>query len=246
MDHQGNNMRVQVLQHVPFEGPGSIADWCIAGGHALSVTPMYSPGVELPAIAGIDLLVIMGGPMNVYDDEIHPWLTAEKEFIRTYLAKEKPVLGICLGAQLLALCCGASVGRAAYPEIGWFTVSTTPAAAAFPWLHSLLAGQPLLFHWHGDRFEIPAGADNLVMTAANDNQAFVLCGGRVVGLQFHPEITPVLLEQMVAEGRHELRANGFVQSAGAIIAGAQYRPAGVIMRGVLDHFAKYFSIFGGL
>jgi GMP synthase-like glutamine amidotransferase len=241
MDHQRNHMRVQVLQHVPFEGPGSIADWCVAGGHALNITHLYSSGMELPGVAGIDLLVIMGGPMNVYDDEIYPWLPVEKEFIRAFLATEKLVLGICLGAQLLALCCGAAVGRAAHPEIGWFPVSPTPAAEAFPWLHAVLASEPTLFHWHGDRFDLPVGAENLVTTAANDNQAFVLGGGRVVGLQFHPEVTPVLLEQMVAEGRHELQAAGFVQSAEAIVAGAQYRKSGVVMRGVMDHLVGYFS-----
>ncbi|HLZ89445.1 MAG TPA: type 1 glutamine amidotransferase, partial [Puia sp.] len=219
-------MRVHVLQHVLFEGPGSIADWCVAGGHALSVTPLYSAGGVLPDVEVVDLLVIMGGPMSVYDDEVHPWLATEKEFIRAFLETEKPVLGICLGAQLLAVCCGARVGRAIHTEIGWFPVSPTPAAAAFPWLDSLLASRPVLFHWHGDRFEIPAGAENLVSTEANDNQAFVLLGGRVVGLQFHPEMTPVLLEQMLAEGRHELRVSDFVQTEDSMITGAEYRDAG--------------------
>ena len=232
-------MRVHVLQHVPFEGPGSIADWCVAGGHALNITPLFIPNNALPETAAVDLLVNMGGPMSVYDEQIHPWLAAEKEFIRTFLTTGKPVLGICLGAQLLALCCGATVGRAAHPEIGWYPVSPTPAAAVFPWLNALLANRPVLFHWHGERFEIPAGAENLAETDANDNQAFILGEGRIVGLQFHPEMTPVLLEQMVAEGRHELVAGGFVQSADAIGAGAEYRKSGVVMRGVLDHLAKY-------
>jgi len=228
-------MNVHVLQHVPFEGPGSIEDWCVAGGHSLRITPLYSPGMVLPAIADIDLLVIMGGPMNVYEDHIYPWLGAEKAFITAFLRSGKPVLGICLGAQLLALCCGAAVGWAAQVEIGWFPVEPTPAAAAFPWLNTLLARRPVLFHWHGDQFEIPAGASNLVSTSANGNQAFVLEGGRVVGLQFHPEVTPGLLEQMVAEGRDELTPSPFIQSAREMGSGAAYRDAGRVMRGVLNH-----------
>jgi len=228
-------MNVHVLQHVPFEGPGSIEDWCVAGGHSLRVTPLYAPEAALPAIADVDLLVIMGGPMNVYEDAIYPWLVAEKHFITSFLRSGKPVLGICLGAQLLALCCGAPVGRAAQVEIGWFPVEPTPAAADFPWLNTLLANRPVLFHWHGDRFDIPAGASNLVSTKANDNQAFVLEGGRVVGLQMHPEVTPGLLEQMVAEGRDELTTSAFIQSAEEICAGAAYRDAGMVMRGVLNH-----------
>lgn len=230
-------MNVHVLQHVPFEGPGSIEDWCVASGHTLSITHLYSPGMILPDAETIHLLVIMGGPMNVYDDAVFPWLPAEKAFITTFLRTKKPVLGICLGAQLLALCAGASVGRAAHLEIGWFPLEPTPAATAFPWLQSLLADRPVLFHWHGDRFDIPPGAANLVTTKANDNQAFALEGGRVIGLQFHPEVTPGLVEQMVAEGREELVLSPFVQSADAISANAAYREAGVVMRRVLHHLS---------
>jgi GMP synthase-like glutamine amidotransferase len=191
----------------------------------------------LPSPEGIHLLVIMGGPMNVYDDAVFPWLGLEKAFITSFLRTKKPVLGICLGAQLLALCAGASVGRATHLEIGWFPVEPTPAAAAFPWLQALLASRPVLFHWHGDRLDIPAGASNLVTTKANDNQAFALDGGRVIGLQFHPEATPGLVEQMVAEGREELQESSFVQTADAIAANAAYREAGVVMRGVLNHLS---------
>ncbi len=229
-------MNVYVLQHVPFEGPGPIADWCIARDHVLHITPLYAAVTVLPDVSHIDLLVIMGGPMNVYDDAVYPWLVAEKQFIKTFLDTGKPVLGICLGAQLLAVCSGGAVGQAQHTEIGWFPVEPTSAAAAVPWLYPLLVKRPVLFHWHGDRFTIPAGAENLVTTEANDNQAFLLNDGRVVGLQFHPEVTPVLLQQMMAEGRHELRAGGFIQSATRIIEEAAYEEAASMMRAVLDHF----------
>lgn len=232
-------MNVHILQHVSSEGPGSIEDWCLANGHTMSVTPLYMPAVALPDISVVDLLVVMGGPMSVYDDGIFPWLVSEKMFIRDFLATGKPVLGICLGAQLLAVCSGVRVERALHPEIGWFRVSPTPAAVALPWFRSLLARQPVLFHWHGDRFEIPHGAANLAITEANDNQAFVL-GGHAVGLQFHPEMTPALLEQMVAEGRRELNGGRFVQSEEAIIGQAAYRESGSVMRGVLDYLEQIY------
>jgi len=191
----------------------------------------------LPDVHAIDLLVIMGGPMNVYEEDKHPFLVREKDFIHAFLAINRPVLGICLGAQLLAVCCGAKVGGAPHLEIGWFPVRPANAAHGYPWLYSLLASEPVLFHWHGDRFDIPMDDDNMAMTDANDNQAFVLAEGRVIGLQFHPEVTPTLLEQMVAEGRNELLPGGFVQSAEAIVSGAEYRDAGMVMRGVLEHLA---------
>ena len=232
-------MNVHVFQHVSFEGPGSIADWCFANGHVLSITPLYAAGVVFPEPDAVDLLVIMGGPMSVYDDALYPSLAGEKAFISTFLRTSKPVLGICLGAQLIALCSGVPVGRAAHPEIGWYPVSPTPAAAAFPWLYSLLESRPMLFHWHGDRFGIPPGAVNLASTEANDNQAFVLNDGLVVGLQFHPEMTPELLEQMVAEGRHELQVGGFIQSAVAIMEGAMFGVSRVVMWAVLDHLLPH-------
>ena len=228
-------MNVHILQHVTFEGPGAIADWCIANGHQINIHLLSAPRMVLPDVEDVDLLVIMGGPMNVYDEDTHPWLAAEKVFIREFLTTDRPVLGICLGAQLLAVCSGASVGSATQLEIGWFAVKPTVAAENFPWLYSLLAVEPILFHWHGDRFAIPAGGENLAITEANDNQAFVLSGGRVVGLQFHPEVTPPLLEQMMAEGRHELRPGSFVQGSDTILTHAEYRKAGMLMRGVMEH-----------
>lgn len=235
----GARKNIHVLQHVPFEGPGSIADWCAARSHTLSFTPLYASELVLPDPDAVDLLVIMGGPMSVYDEPLYPWLEAEKDLITSFLREDKPVLGICLGAQLLAVCSGADVGPATNKEVGWFPVYPTPAAAEAPWLYSLLESRPVLFHWHGDRFAIPAGAVNLAATDANDNQAFLLNGGRVVGLQFHPEVTPALLELMVAEGRHELRVGGFIQSANTILNSGSYDAPGVVMRGVLDHLSGF-------
>jgi GMP synthase-like glutamine amidotransferase len=227
-------MNIHVLQHVPFEGPGSIGDWCIANGHTMTTTLLCSPDAVLPETGTVDVLVIMGGPMNVYEEATHPFLLEEKDFIRGFLRTGRPALGICLGAQLLAVCAGARVVRAPNPEIGWFEVRPTPAARQHPWLCSLLAAGPLLFHWHGDRFEIPPGAENLAITEANDNQAFVLGKGRIAGLQFHPEITPALLSQMVAEGRNELIAGAFIQSPETILSKADFREPGIFMRGIMD------------
>jgi GMP synthase-like glutamine amidotransferase len=227
-------MNIHIFQHVPFEGPGIIIDWSIANGHHLSTTPFYAHDYQLPEATAIDMLIIMGGPMGVYDEAIHPWLKEEKTFITSFLRENKPILGICLGAQLLAVCSGAAVQAAPRKEIGWFPVTPTAAAANAPWFYSLLEPHPVLFHWHGDRFGIPAGAVNLACTEANDNQAFLL-NGKVLGLQFHAEVAREGLNRMVHEGLHELQQDRYIQSADVILNNPSFDIPHAIMGKVLDH-----------
>ncbi|MCK5862638.1 MAG: gamma-glutamyl-gamma-aminobutyrate hydrolase family protein, partial [Candidatus Hydrogenedentes bacterium] len=178
-------MRAHYLQHVPFEGLGSIESRLHSSGYEISSTQLFeSP--EFPALEEIDLLLVMGGPMSVNDEEIYPWLSQEKEFIRRAIDMKKPVLGVCLGAQLIANVLGARVYQNSEKEIGWWPVHGTPvpSSSLFQFPASIQA-----FHWHGETFNLPAGATLLASSTACKNQAFQI-GTSVIGLQFHLETTP--------------------------------------------------------
>ncbi|MGH8462157.1 MAG: type 1 glutamine amidotransferase [Stenotrophobium sp.] len=180
-------MRIHWLQHADFEDLGCIAPWLAAHRDVVSCTRLYA-GEALPNVEAFDWLIVMGGPMNVYEYDAHPWLKAEKILIRQAIAAGKRVLGICLGAQLIADALGAPVTRNAQLEIGWFEVALSAAGRASP----LLADFPprfLVFHWHGDTFAIPSGAELLGSSAACAHQVYSACAGRVVAMQFHLEVT---------------------------------------------------------
>jgi len=210
-------MRAHTLQHVHFEGLGSIAPWLAAAGYDITATRFFE-SAELPDVDEIDLLVVMGGPMSVNDEERFPWLAAEKRFIQAAIQAGKPVLGVCLGAQLIASAAGARVFANPHKEIGWFPVqgidSGSPAHFCFP-------PSATVFHWHGETFDLPAGAVRLAQSQACPNQAFQL-GRSVIGLQFHLETTPASARDMVANCRDELIPAEYVQSEEQILAaGAQ-------------------------
>lgn len=178
-------MKIHCLQHVAFEGLANIEDWAAERGHPVSKTLFYEDG-KLPAQKDFEMLVIMGGPMGTYEEDQFPWLVEEKRFIADAINSKKRVLGICLGAQLIASASGAEVFPGPEKEIGWFPVQKTAAAA-----NSLLSDFPETFtplHWHGDTFDLPKGALRLAENDAYKNQAFQL-GDRVLGLQFHLELS---------------------------------------------------------
>ena len=207
-------LRIHYFQHVPFEGLGSIEAWARARGHALTVTRLFTDD-PLPTLDSFDWLIVMGGPMGVYEGARHPWLYGEVATIKAAIARGKRVLGICLGAQLIAAALDAAVYPGPRREIGWWPIEKTTAAG-------LLAALPdgaIVFHWHGDTFDLPVGAERLARSAGCANQAFSY-GDRVLALQFHCDVTPEAMEQMVVEGAGELTAGQpYVQSAAAIRAG---------------------------
>ena len=209
-------LNVLVLQHVPFEGPGAIAPWLIARGHRLTVVRVDEDQV-LPAAGAVDLLVIMGGPMGVQDEALHPWLATEKRFIHDVIAAGAAVLGICLGAQLIAAVLGARVGPNPVREIGWFPLEAVPSNGACSAELFRFPDAINVLHWHGDTFALPAGAVCLARSAACEHQAFQL-GRRIIGLQCHLETTPEALRQLVDACGDELRPEPFVQSAEQILA----------------------------
>jgi GMP synthase-like glutamine amidotransferase len=179
-------MRVHWLQHAEHEDLGCIAPWLAARGAHVSMSSLWA-GDPLPALSEVDALLVMGGPMNIYEHDAHPWLVPEKAFIRAAIDAGRPVLGICLGSQLIADVMGGPVTRNAHPEIGWFDVELNAEGRRSP----LFSGWPdrfCAFHWHGDTFAIPPGASNLMSSEACAHQGYVI-GDRVVGLQFHLEVT---------------------------------------------------------
>ena len=225
-------MRVHVLQHVPFEGLGSIADWLARHEATVSWTRFFAPAPVLPPLAEVDLVIALGGPMSVNDEAALPWLAAEKAFVAEAVRAGKAVLGICLGAQLIASALGARVYPGAEKEIGWFPLEAPlagPGRFAFP------ATTPV-FHWHGETFELPPGARLLASSAACVNQAFQL-GRRVIGLQCHLETTPASLAAILEHCADELREGRFIQTPAQMQAGiaAHGVALNALMAQVLDH-----------
>lgn len=204
-------MRAHILQHVPFEGIGSIAHWLDARSATVTATRFYeSP--NLPLLDGIDLVIAMGGPMSVNDEATLPWLIAEKAFLRDAIDRGIAVLGICLGAQLIASSRGARIYPGRQREIGWYPVeAVTNASDSIPFPASAR-----VLHWHGETFDLPEGALHLARSAACEHQAFAI-GDRVLGLQFHPEVTPESLATMLEHSRDDLVPGEFVQSETEIL-----------------------------
>lgn len=229
--------RVHYLQHVPFEGLGCIEDW-LNKKHAEVTATKFFESASLPPVDDLDLLIVLGGPMSVNNEEKFPWLRQEKVFIRDAIQRNISVLGICLGAQLIA----AAMGEAVYPnrrkEIGWFPinrVNAPDACFAFP-------PQLEVFHWHGETFDLPKAAHLLARSEGCENQAFQL-GERVIGLQFHLESTPNSVEQIVTNCREELLPSKYVQPEQIILdqSPAKYRKINQVTNVLLDYLTAHLS-----
>jgi GMP synthase-like glutamine amidotransferase len=203
------------LQHLPDEGPGYAANWLAAHGHSLSFTRLFEPNPVFPKLTDFDGLLILGGAMSVHDEARFPWLVEEKAFLRETLRAGKITLAICLGAQLLAEALGGEVRPNPAPEIGFWTVRFSAKALA----HPLLRGWPdkaAVLHWHFDAFTVPPGALRVGMSAGCAAQGFVW-GDGVIGLQFHPEMTEDMVEQLMTfEGHETAEEQEFVQTAAQI------------------------------
>ncbi len=207
-------MKIAVLQHAEFEGPAEIAKWAAERGHSVSVHHLYR-GEALPAFDTFELLVVMGGEMNIYQYRDWPWLKEESAFIATTLEIGKKVVGICLGAQLIADVLGARVVQNPQVELGWLPVIWTPEArAAFP----ALPASAMVLHWHGDTFGLPPGATRLAASEGCAEQGFVI-QDRCLALQFHMEVDPAQVKYFIAS-QTEWPAGPCVQSAEAIAAEA--------------------------
>lgn len=225
-------MRLHYLQHVPFEGLGSIGDWADERGLQVSATRMYA-GDPLPVANEFELLLVLGGPMGVRDRDCLPWLDAEIEWLAEAVAAERPVLGLCLGAQLIACAAGADVYKASDREIGWFPVDRTTGNQAGPL--DCLPDRLMAFHWHGDTFDIPPGGSLLAASEGCAHQAFGI-GERILGLQFHLETTMGVAEALVRNCPEDLSPGPWVQTREEILHGGRFDDANRLMVRVLDQW----------
>ena len=192
---------VLILEHDPKENAGTIRDHLDREHIPYREIELYAPDYRFPDPVSARALIVMGGPMNVYEEERYPFLREEDAFIRAALAARVPYLGVCLGAQLLAKALGARVYKGARPEVGWDDVTLEPAAK-----DGLFAGVPAgrlrVLQWHEDTFELPQGAERLAAGTVVPNQAFAV-DGLFHGLQFHLEVDRPLIESWF-DGRAEL------------------------------------------
>ncbi|MCB0346024.1 MAG: type 1 glutamine amidotransferase [Bdellovibrionales bacterium] len=225
-------MKISVLQNVDFEGPGAIADWAEQRRWDMEVVRAYA-GDSVQRAAGSELLVVLGGPMGVGDTDKFPWLESERNLISTEVSRGGRVLGICLGAQLLASAMGADVSSSPYKEIGWFPVRRiTSAANCF--MHDVLPEQFSAFHWHGDMFAVPTGAISLAESDGCPNQGF-LFGNKALGLQFHLEVKADGVEKLVEACPQDLNTGRFVQTAEKMLKSSElFAESNQLLFAVLD------------
>ncbi|WP_455714217.1 type 1 glutamine amidotransferase [Anaerosporobacter sp.] len=213
-------MKIHYLQHIAFENPGSILSWAKENQYPISATHLYR-NETLPELDEFDWLIVMGGPMNIYEEESYPWLRAEKEFIKTAIERKKVVIGLCLGAQLIADIIGGRVIRNQHKEIGWFPITLCENISDYPEF-SFLPSSPIVFEWHGDTFvDLPKEAILIATNEGCKNQAYIY-KKRVYGFQFHLENTMTIIEDLIKNCSDEMVPERFVQSAEVITAHNDY------------------------
>lgn len=226
-------MHIHYLKHVPFEGLGSMENIFVEHGCKLSRTCMYEDQ-SLPSIHDIDALIVMGGPMGVNDDDEYPWLTLEKEFIESVIKRDIPVLGICLGAQLIANVLGAQVSKNAHEEIGWFPINRSKEL-----IDNRMQDMPLEFdalHWHSDTFAIPSGGAHFLSSEGCANQGFVY-GNATIALQFHLEMLPSNIEAIYHECGSPDKKGRYIHSLEEMLLPAEkFQQANKILKNLLEAF----------
>jgi len=198
-------MKFVCAQHIAFEPPGNLVHWVRERGDTLEILKMFAD-YQIPSPKDFDGLFILGGPMSVNDVEQLAWLREEKDLVRAAIKADKPVLGICLGGQMIADVLGAEVKSMGYREIGFFPITLATDAGQNSKCFKGLPPTFTAFHWHGERFSIPAKARPLAGSCACDNQAFEY--GPALALQFHLEMAPDYLSNMVVNCAKEIQAGG--------------------------------------
>jgi GMP synthase (glutamine-hydrolysing) len=200
-------MKVLIIKHVEIEGPGLI-EYCLMQEKIPYQILNINSNIRLPRLDDLNHIVILGGPMNVYEEDHYPFLKVEDLFIKEAIERGKAILGICLGAQLIAKALGAKVFKASVKEIGWYDVSLTRIGFRDPLFSSLPKTFPV-FQWHGDTFEIPKAGKLIATSTDVPHQAFRY-GENVYGLQFHLEVTEEMIKDWINSYEDELEGSEFV------------------------------------
>ncbi len=233
---------VAVFRHVPHETLGNLEPALRRRNLIVRDVECWREGVDFPDAGDVGSLIVMGGPMGVYEQSKYPFLTRELEFIKEAVRADKPVLGICLGSQLIAGALGSRVYPNGEKEIGWYPLEGN-ADAKRDFLFSDWPAQSSIFQWHGDTFDLPAGAVRLFSSPLCLNQAFRY-GKNVYGLQFHPEVDAA----MIADWLHQPDADRELEPFGAgkreqIKKDTRRNIDGLSQRaaGVFDRFARLCS-----
>jgi len=230
-------MRIHYLQHVPFETPAYIAQWARQKGHRLTGTHLYNYEA-VPCVDEFEWLLILGGPMNIYEEKKYPWLSYEKQFIKEAIANGKVVLGICLGAQLITEVLGGTVTKNPEGEIGWLPISFNSEAYKSA-LFKNFPGKCFVFQWHNDTFStLGAGAACIASSEACSHQAF-LYKDRVIGFQFHMESTEESIDSLLHYCADDLKGGAYVQSERQIQARMSFlKSANSLMDEFLDRLEE--------
>jgi GMP synthase (glutamine-hydrolysing) len=233
-------MKLHYLQHVPFENLANIEPWAIEKGFEVTHTALYLND-PLPPIEDIDWLVILGGPMNVYEETEYTWLKNEKEFIKEAIEADKVLIGICFGAQLIAEALGSRIYPNTYKEIGWFPVCLSNKVETIELTDSLPEILEV-FHWHGDTFELPPDATLLASNTVTKNQAFVITS-KILGLQFHLEYNLESVQLMLNNCHNELKEEPYIQSSDQIISSPErFKQLHHYMEILLNNFYKINTV----
>lgn len=232
-------MRIHYLQHVPFENPGNIIEWAHKKGYKLTGTHLYNYET-VPAMDQFDWLIVMGGPMNIYEDEKYEWLKYEKEFIKEAIENNKIVIGICLGAQLITDVLGGKVTKNPENEIGFFPISFDSEVLK----STLFNGFPKdihVFHWHGDTFsELGKGSISIASSEACKNQGFIY-NERVIGFQFHMECRESNVLSLIKNCGDEITSGRYIRTESVIKSNLEYlKTTNVLMDSFLDNLESYY------
>lgn len=227
-------MKIHCLLHTENPGHTFFPEWAALHDHAWQSTVVPAVPV-LPSPQDTDCVIVLGGPMSAWEDQRYPWLRQEKQFVEAFIETGKPLLGVCLGAQILADVLGARTYPGPHKEIGWHSAEAAPEGRE-TWVGDLLPDRFETFFWHGDTFELPDGAVRIAGSAAFRNQGFVW--NQVLALQFHLEVKPEWVQMLVRRDAQELRPAAYVQSAETVLSkpGTLYRQNNLLMSRLLNHW----------